>query len=368
MKKYFIILLALALQACYNTPSYTISGTVTPDMEEKTVILLSMQNGQMQIVDSTKVQGGNYEFKGSVKEPQMFNIQIIDKDQYLLNREIIVENTLISIQTDSLSTHVSGTLNNELLQTLKDKEFELDYEMRKIWKKIENVTNIETLPENERKAFATAYTSYEQGREKVLLDFVRENINNIAGQSQLMYTLYLPVDTLKSLLSLADTAALKTNSLKALQEKVGIIERIEIGQPFVDLRMSDPGGKLIALSDFAGKGKSVLIDFWASWCGPCRHDMPDVVRMYKKYKNKGLEIVGISCDTKKDAWKKAIGDLHMTWPQMSDLKGWQSEGCKLYAVNGIPHTVLLDPSGTIIAKDLRGDELEKKIAELVAAR
>ena len=119
------------------------------------------------------------------------------------------------------------------------------------------------------------------------------------------------------------------------------------------------------LSDFIAKNKYTLIDFWASWCGPCRAEMPNVVAAYKKYQSKGFGIVGVSLDRDAEAWKKAIKDLNITWPQMSDLKAWDCEGAKLYGVRSIPATVLVDQEGTIIARNLRGDAIEAKLAELL---
>ena len=119
------------------------------------------------------------------------------------------------------------------------------------------------------------------------------------------------------------------------------------------------------MSDYAGKGKVVLVDFWASWCGPCRQEMPNVVKVYNQYKDKGFEIVGVSLDQTEEAWKKGIADLGITWPQMSDLKYWQCEAAAIYGVNAIPHTVLIDKDGTIIERNLRGEKLYERIAELL---
>lgn len=136
-----------------------------------------------------------------------------------------------------------------------------------------------------------------------------------------------------------------------------------VGQKFTDFTMQTPDGKEIKLSDYVGKGKVVLVDFWASWCGPCRREMPNLVEIYKKYKSQGFEIVGVSLDRDAEAWKKGIEQLHITWPQMSDLKYWDCEGARLYAVSSIPHTVLIDGEGTILARGLHGEELQEKIAE-----
>ena len=119
------------------------------------------------------------------------------------------------------------------------------------------------------------------------------------------------------------------------------------------------------LSEFVGNGKVVLIDFWASWCPPCRADMPNLVAAYKQYKSKGFEIVGISLDSKADAWAKGVQDLGITWTQLSDLQGWKNAGAALYGVNSIPHTILVDKDGTILCKQLHGKEIAAKLEEIL---
>jgi len=119
------------------------------------------------------------------------------------------------------------------------------------------------------------------------------------------------------------------------------------------------------ISDFVGKSPLVLVDFWASWCGPCRAEMPHVLKAYEQYHQQGFEIVGVSLDNNKDAWLKAIDQLKLPWPQMSDLKGWESEGAKKYNVRSIPANVLLDKDGKIVAKDLRGEELAERVGQLL---
>ena len=152
-------------------------------------------------------------------------------------------------------------------------------------------------------------------------------------------------------------------NIRMFHDMVSKMLATTIGQEAPEISLPSPEGKNIALSSF--RGKVVLIDFWASWCAPCRKEMPNVVKAYAKYKDKGFEIYGVSLDNDKDRWVEAIQKDGITWPQVSDLKHWGSEAAKLYSVQGIPYTVLIDRDGKIIAKNLRGPDLENKLAEIL---
>ena len=136
---------------------------------------------------------------------------------------------------------------------------------------------------------------------------------------------------------------------------------------YTDISLPGPQGQTVKVSDYVGKNRLVMIDFWASWCGPCMGEMPYVVKAYEMFHDKGLEIVGVSLDKDKASWLAAIEQTGQKWPQMSDLKGWDCAGAQIYGIQSIPANVLIDSHGKIVARDLRGDALLKEIESRLAA-
>ena len=150
-------------------------------------------------------------------------------------------------------------------------------------------------------------------------------------------------------------------------EEIDLAAATGINSKFVDLGLPGPQGQTVWVGDYVGQNKLVLIDFWASWCGPCIRELPNVVKAYERFHDKGLEIVGVSLDKDKASWLAAIEQTGQKWPQMSDLKGWECAGAQIYGIQSIPANVLIDDHGKIVARDLRGDALLKEIESRLAA-
>lgn len=152
---------------------------------------------------------------------------------------------------------------------------------------------------------------------------------------------------------------------KLLDEYIAILQRVDVGQPYLDFTQETPEGDLLSLSELVGKSKLLLVDFWASWCGPCRAENPNVVEVYNEYHEKGFDVLGVSLDMQKENWIKAIEDDGLIWHNISDLKYWNNEAAKSYGISSIPSNLLLDENGIIIAKNLRGEDLRKKVNEIL---
>ncbi len=150
-----------------------------------------------------------------------------------------------------------------------------------------------------------------------------------------------------------------------LNDYVAKLQRVDVGQPYLDFTQETPEGDLLSLSELVGKSKLLLVDFWASWCGPCRAENPNVVAVYKDFHEKGFDVLGVSLDMKKENWIKAIEDDGLIWHNISDLKYWNNAAAKDYAISSIPSNILLDENGIIIDKNLRGEDLRNKVEEIL---
>lgn len=173
----------------------------------------------------------------------------------------------------------------------------------------------------------------------------------------------MPLDELKATRAKISSELAGCPYVKDLDGIIKQLENVQIGKVAPEFSLPDTAGVSVSLSDF--RGKYVLLDFWASWCPPCRRENPNVVKAFNEYKDKNFTIVGISLDKDKSKWMKAIADDNLAWTHLSDLKYWDSEIPALYGVRGIPANVLLDPDGVIVSKNITGEDLHKKLKEVI---
>jgi peroxiredoxin len=223
-------------------------------------------------------------------------------------------------------------------------------------------------PEFEAALDKEAEVLFEKAKEAHAV-FFENYINTPYAQkifSETRWTRRLNMEQLERVINkVSDPVFKETDIYKNGAARIDIMKNTKPGHSYTNIVSKDPDGNPVQLSDYVGKGKYVLLDFWASWCPDCRKEMPALVELYNTFKDKNFEIVGYSMDKTDEAWKKGIEDLNISWPQMSDCDFWNSQGTKLYAVQSIPQTILINPEGIIIERGLSVNELLKKLVEIV---
>jgi thiol-disulfide isomerase/thioredoxin len=366
MKKFiFLMSLVLICFSCEQKGKYGIEGIVSSsEMEGKYVYLVKYNEEGIEKCDSALIKNGKFYFEGIQELPELYYIQAGD-EKNMKKRAILLESGKIVV---TISDHiiVNGTLANDAYQKYLEEQITVDERLALVSNKIREAQSEGILTEEKENEFNKEYDAIYEEKKGLYAEYFSENINNPLGAEEFsVYGRRLNPEQLAEVLSKGNEAFKAGKVGIFYQERLDAVQKTAIGQKFVDIISKDPSGKTISLSDYAGKGKYLLVDFWASWCGPCRKEMPMVVELYQKYKYKKFEIVGYSLDKSETAWMKGIEDLNMTWPQMSDVNFWQSEPVKNYAIPHIPYTVLLDPEGTIIARGLVGSELKNKLEEVL---
>lgn len=317
-------------------------------------------------IDSAAYTGSQTVLQGKAETPQIVSI-CTDNGGTARLAFLILDATPTTVTVTSDSTTVTGSeLNNRLsalntasehqIKTLQDILMQINRLMRQY-------KNAQAIPADLLSPLQTRFADVMQRQRLFLHRLLASNRNNLIPVPFItMYSDLIAPDTLAAYLK---TYPHRGNGM--LKDIVGLVEAEErkaTGAPFTDIALNDMAGKTVRLSDYVGKGNYVLVDFWASWCGPCRAEMPNVRNVYNRFHPKGFEIVGISLDSQSDDWRQATEQMGITWPQMSDLKGWKSEAATLYGVRSIPFTLLFDPDGKVVATGLRGESLMQKLEQV----
>ena len=343
--------------------NFSIKGTFNGDENSK-LYLIQYVDGNKIICDSKNTKEGNFTLNGYVDFVEMFYITIEGKKS---NTPIFVEPSEISIKmtidtAEKVEAVISGSSaqkNYDSFNKQMDGFKEIDKNIYKIYKEAKEAKDEQKLNYTD-----SLFNKNDEAIKEFLVSYAYNNNKNVVS----IYIIYsnsyrFNLKTLDSITSNFDKSIHVSTYYNKLVGRVKVLKRVDIGQPIVDFTLNDTSGNPITLSSL--KGKYLLMDFWASWCSPCIRENPNIVAVYNDYKDKGFDIIGISFDKDVEKWKKAIIDGSLAWTQVSDLKRWNCEAGKLYGVRSIPHSVLVNPDGIIIAKNLRGEKLREKISELL---
>jgi peroxiredoxin len=358
---YSFIALVLVMASCKDASVFKISGTVKNPDKIKKVYLLEADSAQISVIDSTAIgDSGNFEFKHVAPYANLYKLRIGGAiyDLIAKNGDAI---TFSTDQSDKAHTYeIKGSDNSEKIQEFNklsnywgDKNGKIVEEYQA---KVEKVgKESDSLVAIYRPMFMKNMDDYANA----VLKFVADNKTSLAAfyaMSSLEPTKYEQqmvayADELKDKAAFSDNPAVR----RFINQMMGI-KPLSLGHKAPDFTITSLDNKPVKLSDY--KGKYVMLDFWASWCGPCRAENPNVVKAYTAFKDKGFNILGISLDTDKGEWLKAIAADKLTWAHTSDLKRFEGATEQLYHIEAIPTNFILDPQGVIVAKNVRGDELE----------
>jgi len=341
---------------------FVIKGEILGDFTGN-VYLQKSKDGQFDVIDTTAVKNGKFTFKGEIDSPDMYYIGI-DQSRFVGFFNEAADIT-ISFHIDSLmSPSVSGSKSDEAYRVYLKKQDELRSEEISIYSAYNEASRTgDTVKMKEMEASVDAF---EAKQKQDILTYIKDNSTSfVAPYVAMRHAYQFNLDELEAIADNFSGKVKESSFSTMLTDRITVLQNVAPGKVAPDFTMNDQMGNPFTLSQL--RGKVVLVDFWASWCGPCRRENPNVVAAYNEFKDKGFDILGVSFDKDKDAWEKAIEADKLTWNHVSDLQYWNNAAGKLYGIMSIPANLLLDREGKIIAKDLRGEELRMKLAELLAA-
>lgn len=371
MKKALLALSATVGLLSFTTlidGNYKITGSAQGIKDGEKVFLERRDDKGFVAVDSAKVESGKFVLAGNAVELSIHYVKIGSSNEKI---SVVLEkgNIDILVYKDSITkSKISGTPNNVELEGF-------NVSMRKYQKRIQDFQIL-----NNKKM-----TDAKTNNDQVTIDRLMQEYNDIQQEMMVFtdnYALTHPkayisvliinnmfgnqkndIEKIKKAFNALDPSVKNTIKGKEVSTKIANYRLVEVGKVTPDFTAPDTEGKKVSLK--SSLGKITVLDFWASWCGPCRKENPNMVALYNEFHSKGLNILGVSLDKDATKWKDAIAKDNLTWTHVSNLKFWQEPIAEMYGVKSVPATFILDAKGKIIAKDLRGEELKAKIAELL---
>ncbi|WP_331145453.1 TlpA disulfide reductase family protein [Hymenobacter sp.] len=344
---------------------YQITGQLTNAPSGAKVYLAELGDTQFISRDTAAVDDkGQFKFTGTVPEAGLYQVKVNDQNQVLV---ALANGSNISLAGDAQKLSdtytVQGSKDSEVLQQLSRTMLQSKTQMSRLEQRYNQ--NAQAGRSDSMQRIEKQFYALQARGTEGIKTLVRQNPGSVVS-GFVVANLINPDEQFTfadSMTTVFKTTQPESRYTKALVAKLEPMRSTAVGVQAPEISLAAPDGKPVALSSL--RGKYVLIDFWASWCGPCRRENPNVVKAYNKYKGKGFEIYGVSFDQDREKWLKAIQADGLVWKHVSDLKGWESAAGQTYSIKSIPASILLDPQGRIIGKNLRGEALEAKLASVL---